>query len=72
MRDLQQTKMRYGMRVIVSTLYLIRGHNNGSNVVMVFALLLSRTYETFRGSDLHVQLTLDHGQLPCYLQRIEL
>jgi hypothetical protein len=39
---------------------------------MVFAPLLSRTREAFRGSDLHVQLALDHGQLPCYLKRIEL
>jgi hypothetical protein len=57
---------------IMSTLYLIRSLNNCGNVIMVFAPLLSRTREAFRGSDLHVQLALDHGQLPCDLKRIEL
>jgi len=56
----------------MSTLYLIRSLDNCGNVIMVFAPLLSRTREAFRGSDLHVQLALDHGQLPCYLKRIEL
>jgi len=57
---------------VVPTLYLIRSDNNCSDTVMVFSPVLLRTHQAFRGFDLHVQLTLEHSQLPCYLKRVEI
>ena len=56
---------------VVSTLYLIRSDDNRSDTVMVFTPVLSRAHQAFRGLDLHVQLTLDHGQLPRYFKGVE-
>jgi len=74
MRDLKQGSLRWGdmwMCNVVSTLYLIRSDDNRSDAVMVFTPVLSRAHQAFGGFDLHVQLTLDHSQLPRYLKGIE-
>lgn len=47
--------------------YLIRSDDNRRDAIMV----LSRTHQAFRRFDFHVQLTLDHSQLPRYLKGIE-
>jgi hypothetical protein len=57
---------------VASTLYLIRSDDDCGDAVMVFTPVLSRTHQAFRGFDLHVQLTLDHSQLPRYLKWIEI
>ena len=51
--------------------YLVRSYNNCGDAVMVFGPMFSRAHEAFRGFDLHVQLTLDHGQLPRHFKGIE-
>jgi hypothetical protein len=53
------------------TLYLICSDDDCGDTVMVLTPVLSRTHQAFRGFDLHVQLTLDHSQLPCHLKGIE-
>jgi hypothetical protein len=51
--------------------YLVRSYNDCCDAVVIFSLMFSRAHEAFRGFDLHVQLTLDHGQLPRYLKGIK-
>lgn len=75
MGDLKVREIEMGRYIwvcnVVLTLYLIRSDDNRSDAVMVFTPVLSRTHQAFRRLDLHVQLTLDHSQLPRYLKGIE-